>query len=144
MQYDAFNKALKENKWEDLIIVIQTLREAVGVVNMYITPQTIMAMGIIPDLISLLSEEFTRMSNLQSEAAWLIANVASGDTETTVTLVELGAISVLIQCLQTKNEDLHENVIKLIIKSRLMYMNYRRCGHCQTLQEKDSMIFEIL
>jgi len=91
-------------------MIVQTLREAVGTKNIYITPQTIVAMGILPNVLYLLNERFCKISRLQSEAAWLIANVASGDTEVTMALIELNSVPVLIDCLKTTNEDLQENV----------------------------------
>jgi len=111
LKQEEFHNAYDNQNWEDLVMVIQTLREAVGTKNMYVTPYTIAAMGILPRVLELLREDYRKISRLQSEAAWLIANVLSGDTEITVNLVQDNCVPILIDCLQSTNEDLQENAM---------------------------------
>lgn len=53
-------------------------------------------------------------------AAWTLANVASGLSEHTRTVIEHGAIPLLVQLLSSSSEEIKEQVI-----SSLVSQNYR-------------------
>jgi hypothetical protein len=62
-------------------------------------------------VLSLLSEQFSKISRLQSEAAWLIANISAGEASDNAYLVEQNCVPILCDCIKSSNEDLQESVM---------------------------------
>ena len=110
MVYDQFCDAYDKEDTEGLIMIVQSLRIKTGLKNTDVTPKMVIEMGIVPKILEFLQEKFSGMSRLQSESAWLIANISSGDIQDTLHLIEKGAIGTLAACLKSDNEDLQENV----------------------------------
>lgn len=110
MCYDKFCDAYNTENWEDLLMVVQSLRLASGTQGSNVTPRMVIEMGIVPNVLSLLDERLSAVSKLQSEAAWLITNITSGDINDTIYLIEQNAIQILTSCIRNKPQDLQENV----------------------------------
>lgn len=91
-------------------MVVQALRIAVGEQSSGVTPRMVIEMGIVPNVLSLLDDRLSAVSKLQSEAAWLITNITSGDINDTTYLVEQHTIQILTSCIRNKPQDLQENV----------------------------------
>lgn len=91
-------------------MILQFFRESVGSSDCWVNGKTIIEMGIIPNVLYLLSEKFHPISRMQAEAAWLIANVSAWEVHDNEYLVQQGCIPTLRECLKAKNEDLQENV----------------------------------
>jgi len=109
--YDTFCEAFNTENFEELLLAISSLRIATGIKNSYITSKTVIEMGIVPNILTLLGEKFSAISKLQSESAWLIANISAGDINDTIYLIEQNAIQILADCVKTKNQDLQENAM---------------------------------
>jgi len=69
-------------------------------------------MGIFPSILELLGPNYVKYKRLQSECAWLIANMLAGaDSEMLQFFREKNIIGILCDCLTVKNnEELNENV----------------------------------
>ena len=68
-------------------------------------------MEMLPHLLNLLSDKYADEKDLQTEVAWLLANISAGTSQDTQILVEMNIIPVMAHALrETVNDDLHENV----------------------------------
>jgi len=65
--------------------------------------------GALPILIDFLKN--STESQLQFEAAWIITNIASGTSEQTLVLINYGVVKILIDLLETQNENVKEQSI---------------------------------
>ncbi|UXI14919.1 ankyrin repeat domain-containing protein 27-like [Sarcoptes scabiei] len=65
--------------------------------------------GILPALIDAL--RYSEASNLQFEAAWALTNIASGTAIQTRKVVDEGAVPLLIQLLESQNENVSEQAL---------------------------------
>ncbi|CAI8615377.1 unnamed protein product [Vicia faba] len=65
--------------------------------------------GIVPQLVTFLTRN--EMPQLQSMAAWTLANIASGLSEHTRTVIEYGAVPLLVQLLSSSSEDIKEQAM---------------------------------
>ncbi|KAJ0250117.1 Importin subunit alpha-3 [Hirschfeldia incana] len=64
---------------------------------------------VVPRVVTFLSKaDFPR---LQFEAAWTLTNIASGTSENTKTIVESGAIPILVNLLSSANEQVREQAV---------------------------------
>ncbi|KAG8940389.1 Importin subunit alpha-4 [Tulasnella sp. 424] len=70
--------------------------------------QPIVDTGLVPDLVSLLDSDDTR---LQSEVACIVANLACGTAQQTRKVVDAGAISKLARLAASPNEDVSDNAV---------------------------------
>ena len=107
---EAFYQAAQNCDWENLIQIIKFLRESIGNDENKVPARAIIELDIVPVLLNLLGEDFEKLRNLQSECAWLLANISAGSSEDTAYLFDQGILPVLYGSLSTTNEDLHENV----------------------------------
>jgi len=108
---EAFYQAAQNCDWENLIQIIKFLRESIGNDENKVPARAIIELDIVPVLLNLLGEDFEKLRNLQSECAWLLANISAGSSEDTAYLFDQGILPVLYGSLSTTNEDLHENVM---------------------------------
>lgn len=76
-------------------------------------------MGIVPHVLHLLNASFSNQKKLQTEAAWLIANISAGTQKDTLYLIDQNCISIFFKCLKLDNQEVHENVIKLFLFNQL-------------------------
>lgn len=65
--------------------------------------------GVVPKLISFLSR--SDAPKLQFEAAWAVTNIASGNSEQTLALLNFGAAQIFIQLLSSPDEELREQAV---------------------------------
>jgi hypothetical protein len=68
---------------------------------------SVLASGVVPRLLDIMSEP-SRGSDVQYEAAWALTNIASGDTNHTGVLVEMGAVQRFIALMMSSS---HDNVV---------------------------------
>jgi len=124
IERDNFYNHLRNEAYDDLTITVTFLRictidrpdpenienpEAAlaGVPGRYI-----MDLGIVPELIGLLSERFSQYSELQIECAWLLTNLSADSGAVIEYLAQNGIIRALAQCFRySGNQNLHENAI---------------------------------
>ena len=111
MAYDKFCEAYHSENWQDVLTVVQALRLATSEQSSGVTPRMVIEMGIVPSVLNLLDDRLSAVSKLQSEAAWLIANITSGDINDTIYLIEQNTIQILTSCIRNKPQDLQENVL---------------------------------
>ncbi|KAJ5075956.1 importin alpha [Anaeramoeba ignava] len=71
--------------------------------------QQIIDTGIIPDLIKILSHE--KNVKILFEAAWILTNIASGNSNQTKTVTKAGAIPLFVRLLESNDEDVQEQAI---------------------------------
>lgn len=69
----------------------------------------IIASGLVPVFINFLYREDS--PELQFEAAWVLSNVAGGNSEQTRTVISYGAVPMLIRTLQTAGVDVQEQSV---------------------------------
>ena len=105
-----FIEGFEKEDWENLVLIIGYLREAIRPNSGYLTGRHLIDLGIVPSLLYLLTDNFSKICRLQSETAWLIANISAGELQDNVFLVQQNCIPILSSCLRTNNEALHENV----------------------------------
>jgi len=103
--------------------VIQFLREWISSKTEALPGRVINDMEMISPLMNLLSDDFSDKKSLQTEVAWLLANVSAGTSKDTQVLVEMNIIPVMAHALSsTVNDDLHENVT-IIQREGLLNVN---------------------
>merc|ERR1719207_279329 len=71
--------------------------------------QEVIQAGVVPRFVMFLKE--ISRSDLQSEAAWVLTNIASGTAEQTRVVVEQGALPIFVQLLQSPNDDVKEQAV---------------------------------
>ena len=91
--------------------VIKCLREWITSQTDPLPGKVVNDMEMLPHLLNLLSDEFSREQELQTEVAWLLANISAGTSQDTQVLVERNIIPVMAHALRKNvNDNLHENV----------------------------------
>ncbi|KAG8940394.1 Importin subunit alpha-4 [Tulasnella sp. 424] len=76
--------------------------------------QAVVDTGLVPDLVSLLDSDDTE---LQGEAACIVANIASGTTQQTEKVIDAGAIPKLARLAASPNEDVSDNALARLAAS---------------------------
>ena len=110
-QHEKFFFCLNNGNLDGLIEVIQFLREWISSKTDPLPGRVVNDMEMISPLMNLLSDDFSDKKLLQTEVAWLLANVSAGTSKDTQVLVEMNIIPVMARALgSTVNDDLHENV----------------------------------
>ncbi|KAG8945760.1 Importin subunit alpha-4 [Tulasnella sp. 424] len=70
--------------------------------------QPVVDTGLVPDLVSLLDSDDTQ---LQLEAAWIVANIACGTTQQTKKVIDAGAITKLARLAVSPNDTLSDKAV---------------------------------
>ncbi|KAG8940393.1 Importin alpha subunit (Karyopherin alpha subunit) (Serine-rich RNA polymerase I suppressor protein) [Tulasnella sp. 424] len=70
--------------------------------------QPVVDTGLVPDLVSLLDSDD---KELQREAAWIVANIASGTTQQTEKVIDAGAIPKLVRLAVSPNEAISDDAV---------------------------------
>ncbi|KAG8940396.1 hypothetical protein FRC04_005280 [Tulasnella sp. 424] len=70
--------------------------------------QPVVDAGLVPDLVSLLDSNDTE---LQREAAWIVANIASGTTQQTEKVIQAAAITKLVRLAVSPNEAISDDAV---------------------------------
>ena len=107
---EKFFEAMQERRWDDLGMIVHFLKEAVVSNNDRIPPKAVIDMGIVPDLLALLHEDLAEQGRLQTQAAWLLANITAGTSDDTMYLVKCNCIPIFARSLRLKSDEVHENV----------------------------------
>ena len=101
---------MQERRWQDLSLIIHFLKECIVAEKDRILPRAVINLGIVPDLLSLLSDNLIEQAKLQTQAAWLLANITAGTSDDALYLVECNCIPIFARSLKLKNDEVHENV----------------------------------
>lgn len=114
--YEKFFEILNRQEWDELLPVVKFLRESIGDKDDCLPGKVVVDMGVVPHLLSLLSENIIKQQSLlQVEIVWLLANISAGTSEDTAYLVEQNIIQTLSEVLKSNtNEDLQENVKRIL------------------------------
>ncbi len=120
--------------WYELGMIIHFLKESIVSNEDRIHPKAVIDIGIVPDLLALLHEDLAEEGKLQTQAAWLLANITAGTSEDTMHLVKSNCIPIFARSLRLKNDEVHENVSLLDIEIKTQLK--RLCGLWQILPEK--------
>jgi hypothetical protein len=111
-EHEKFYACLNQGNSDGLIEVIQFLREWISSKTDPLPGRVVNDMEMISPLLNLLSDDFSEKKLLQTEVAWLLANVSAGTSKDTQVLVEMNIIPVMARALgSTVNDDLHENIM---------------------------------
>jgi len=122
-EHDKFFACLNQGNLGGLIEVIQFLREWISSKTEALPGWVVHDMGMTSYLLNLLSNDFADKKLLQTEVAWLLANVSAGTSKDTQVLVEMNVLPVMAHALKSiVNDDLHENV-KFIKNKDLLNVN---------------------
>jgi len=109
---DEFYNCLNQRNYVALTNVIQFLRECISSKTDPLPGRVVNDMEMLPHLLNLLSDKFADEKDLQTEVAWLLANISAGTSSDTQVLVEMNIIPVMAHALrETVNDDLHENIM---------------------------------
>ncbi|KAG8913128.1 hypothetical protein FRC01_004718 [Tulasnella sp. 417] len=87
---------------------LQIQRTAATTIRTIQAGQPLIDAGLLPTLVLLLDSED---ATLQSEAAWIVLNIASGSTQQVTRVVEAGAIPKLVTLSASPIEDVSENAV---------------------------------
>mmetsp|Transcript_110251 Transcript_110251/g.311026 ORF Transcript_110251/g.311026 Transcript_110251/m.311026 type:complete len:538 (-) Transcript_110251:183-1796(-) len=71
--------------------------------------QEVIQSGVVPQIVQFLKE--VSKPDLQFEAAWVLTNIASGSADQTKVVVDQGALPVLVNLLQSTNDDVREQAV---------------------------------
>jgi len=109
-EYDKFYSYLHQEDFQGLMSVTKLFKE--WLLWKTVSRELIIELGMIPHLLSLLSNKYAHEKDLQVQIAWLLANIATGNIEEIQTLVEMGIIPVMAHALkEIFNDELHENIM---------------------------------
>ena len=74
--------------------------------TLYWRNQAVIDAGIVPKLIKFLGRDDNQ--HLQFEALWTLTNIASGNSQQTMTVVQAGAVPIVVHLFNSTNEDVRE------------------------------------
>jgi len=106
-----FFNSIQERRWQELGLIIHFLKECIVAEKDRILPRAVINMGIVPDLLNLLHEDFSEHSQVQNQAAWLLANLTAGNSDDVAYLVQCNCIPIFSRTLRFKFDELHENTM---------------------------------
>jgi len=108
---NKFFESVQERRWQDLGLIIHFLKECIVAEKDRILPRAVIGLGIVPDLLNFLHEDFIEQSKVQNQAAWLLANLTAGTSEDVAFLVECNCIQIFSKTLKLKCDEVHENTM---------------------------------
>lgn len=124
IERDNFYTHLRNEAYDDLTTTVIFLRictidrpdpeniENPDAIAIGIPGRYIVELGIVPELIGLLSERFYQYKDLQVECAWLLTNLSADSGPVIGYLAENKIIPALAECFRySSNQGLHENAI---------------------------------
>jgi len=110
--HDQFLDYLKKRDFEELVEVIRSLREWLTDQEKPLPSTPVEIIELIPHLLNLLFENFSKYESLHKEVTWLLTNISAGSSKDTQILVESDAILVLTHTFKASSDDsdVQENV----------------------------------
>jgi importin subunit alpha-1 len=94
----------------DMSIVLKSAEEIRKILSVERHPpiDEVIATGVVPKLVSFLTEQYDDNPDLQFNASWSLTNIASGTSTHTKIVVDANAIPHFIRLLKSPNDDVRE------------------------------------